>query len=162
MRWIVVAVLGVALLLAYRAWLHERVGRLQDRVAATHTTLELQLDRRAHASLSVDDGGPVAAAALAALEAADVDRELAESALTRALRQAWGGPWPPGLREQIIDANERAHLARQFHSAALTALIRLRRRPLVRLLHVAGGAPAGYVEIDDTLPSTLGAPEDRT
>jgi hypothetical protein len=157
-RWLGLALGVLAVGVAYRAWLGERVGRLQLRVQATRAALDLQLVRRATAARDIDGDGLVARAAARALEASEADRELAESALSRAIRSGWGEPWAPGVRESIVQCTERVHLSRQFHSAAVTALIRLRRRRLVRLLRAGGAPPEGYVEIDDTLPSPEGAP----
>jgi hypothetical protein len=94
----------------------------------------------------------VASAAATALAAGAAERELAESALTRAVRLAWSGDWDAKVRSEVVVATERVHLARQFNNAAITALQRLRKRRLVRLLRLAGPPPPDYVEIDDRLP----------
>jgi hypothetical protein len=91
-------------------------------------------------------------------------RELAESDLSRALRAAFT---QPGFRESLpakegaaamlAELEGVAHqvfLARKFYNDAVAAMLAARRRRLVRLLHLAGGAMlAQFFEIDDAPPA---------
>ena len=94
-------------------------------------------------------------------------RELAESDLSRALRAAFT---QPGFRESLLaapvsesaaeilaeleGAAHQVFLARKFYNDAVAATLAARRRRLVRLLHLAGGAMlAHFFEIDDAPPS---------
>jgi hypothetical protein len=91
-------------------------------------------------------------------------RELAESDLSRALRAAFGQPGfreslkgKDGADELLAEIEAAAHqvfLARKFYNDAVSAILAARRRRLVRLLHLAGGAPVPvFFEIDDAPPS---------
>jgi hypothetical protein len=98
----------------------------------------------------------VAALAQAALVAAEArglghDREMVENALSRALRDtvAAGGCEERAL-QHVGDAVMRASFARQFHNDAVRDALVVRRRRIVRFLHLAGSAPLpAYFEIDD-------------
>jgi hypothetical protein len=90
-------------------------------------------------------------------------RELAESDLSRALRAAFAQPefrasltGRGGADELIAELEAAAHqvfLARKFYNDAVAATAAARRRWLVRLLHLAGGAPVPtFFEIDDAPP----------
>lgn len=71
------------------------------------------------------------------------EREQAENRLSRALR----GVTPT---EELSEVVTRASFARQFHNDAVRDALVLRRRWIVRLLHLAGHAPRPtYFEIDD-------------
>lgn len=100
-----------------------------------------------------------------------VDRELAESELSRTLRAALGDPEevaalraePLGaeLLESLAAAWYRVHLARRFHNEAVAQTQRVRRKALVRLLRLHGHAPMPRtVEIDDGWPDALPRPGD--
>jgi hypothetical protein len=94
--------------------------------------------------------------------AAGEPTEGAESDLTRALRAALG---QPGFRaalsargrgdELLAELEGAAHqvfLARKFYNDAVAATRAARRRWLVRVLRLAGGAPLPeFFEIDDSL-----------
>lgn len=94
-------------------------------------------------------------------------RELAESDLSRALRAAFTQPGfrgsllaRDGADEMLAELDGAAYqvfLARKFYNDAVAATLAARRRRLVRLLHLAGGAMlAQFFEIDDTPPSGEG------
>lgn len=102
---------------------------------------------------------------------AAVDRELAESELSRTLRTALADPEevaalraePIGeeLLETLAAAWYRVHLARRFHNEAVAQTQRVRRKALVRLLRLHGHAPMPRtVEIDDGWPDALPRPGD--
>ena len=92
-------------------------------------------------------------------------QELPESDLTRALRAVFGQPGfrsslngTEGADELLTELESAAHqvfLARKFYNDAVAATRAARRRPLVRLLRLAGGAPLpGFFEIEDSLVGT--------
>lgn len=100
---------------------------------------------------------------------APVDRELAESELSRTLRAALAEPddvaevlaEPAGteLLGALSAAWYRVHLARRFHNEAVAQTQRVRRKALVRLVRLAGHAPMPRtVEIDDDWPDGLPRP----
>src|SRR6202044_4185054 len=78
-------------------------------------------------------------------------QELPESDLTRALRAVFGQPGfrssldgTEGADELLSELEGAAHqvfLARKFYNDAVAATQAARRRPLARLLRLAGGAP---------------------
>jgi hypothetical protein len=91
-----------------------------------------------------------------------VGQELPESDLTRALRAVFGQPGfrsslngTEGADELLTELESAAHqvfLARKFYNDAVAATAAARRRPLVRLLRLAGGAPLPeFFEIEDSL-----------
>jgi len=164
---VVALVVLAAVLAGYLTSLAGRLDRAMVRVEAARTSLEAQLLRRAAAAralaarLPPDEGLALEEAAAAALDADAPERESAESALTRALRPALASApaaagWPPASDETtrlLAEADSRAvrvQLARQFHNDAVHACLALRRRRVVRWLHLYGRArrPA-YFEIDD-------------
>jgi hypothetical protein len=92
-------------------------------------------------------------------------QELPESDLTRALRAVFGQPGfrsslngTEGADELLTELESAAHqvfLARKFYNDAVAATVAARRRPLVRLLRLAGGAPLPeFFEIEDSLVGT--------
>ncbi len=165
---VVALVVLAAVLAAYLTSLAGRLDRAMVRVEAARTSLEAQLLRRAAAAralaarLPPDEGLALEEAAGAALDADAPERESAESALTRALRPALASApaaagWPPVGDEEttrlLAEADSRAvrvQLARQFHNDAVHACLALRRRRVVRWLHLYGRARRPtYFEIDD-------------
>ena len=166
----VILVVGIALLLGvYISWRAGRLDRLHARLEATRAALDAALLRRSSVALELASSGLLdpatslllAAAAHDARTAGDA-RELRESDLTRALRAAFGQPefrasltGGHGGEELIAEVEAAAHqvfLARKFHNDAVAATRLARRRWLVRLLRLAGGAALpGFFEIDDSL-----------
>jgi hypothetical protein len=95
-----------------------------------------------------------------------VERELAESELSRTVREALDDPDemaalradPAGaeLVGALAAAWYRVQLARRFHNEAVAQAQRVRRKLLVRLLRLHGHAPMPRtVEIDDERPPAL-------
>lgn len=94
----------------------------------------------------------------------DVDRALAESELSRTLRAVLAAHTPEQRagEEQACAALERLQrswyrleLARRFHNAHVAEVRRLRAKPMVRLLRLAGRAPMpSAFEMDDARPGT--------
>ena len=97
---------------------------------------------------------------------ADVDRDMAESELSRTLRAALADPADVAELQQdgvgaellaaLASAWYRVQLARRFHNAAVSQAQQVRRKILVRSLRIAGHAPMPQtVEIDDGWPEAL-------
>jgi hypothetical protein len=151
---LVIAVVAIVVAVAsYLTWMAGRLDRLAVRVEAAASALDAQLVRRA--AVAVELAGPdrpqlQAAARLALDEAASGgDRSAVESELSRALRAA---PEVAAVDEMAIAAR-KVMLGRQFHNDAVRDLLALRRRWLVRLLHLYGRARApAYVEFDADEP----------
>jgi hypothetical protein len=161
---LVLAVAAVVLLLAvYASWTARRLDRLHARVDAAATALDEQLRVRAAAASDAVRLTTLPRAIASELDraAADAggtaglghDREVAESALSRALQDASqaldvGGRAPAAL----ADAATRASFARRFHNDAVRDALVVRRRWVVRLLHLAGhAARPEFFEIDDSV-----------
>jgi hypothetical protein len=88
--------------------------------------------------------------------------ELAQSDLSRALRAAFAQPGfrasltgKEGADELLAEVEATAHqvfVARKFYNNAVAATREARRKPLVRLLRLAGNAgPPEFFEMDDSL-----------
>ena len=88
--------------------------------------------------------------------------ELAQSDLSRALRAAFAQPGfrasltgKEGADELLAEVEAAAHqvfVARKFYNNAVAATREARRKPLVRLLRLAGNAgPPEFFEMDDSL-----------
>ncbi|WP_159941280.1 MULTISPECIES: hypothetical protein [unclassified Nocardiopsis] len=151
----------------YLSWRATRLHRVHHRVDTTRVALEAALARRRTAALALaaaDGTEATAALAAAARTAGEAsltgERDLAESTLSRALRdclefrdqdRCWGM-----LRPQLAEVEAAAkgvHMARTFHNAAVSDTRRARRSVLVRTFRLAGTAPLpDYFEIDDEPP----------
>jgi len=167
----VILIIGFALLLGvYISWRAGRLDRLHGRLEATRAALDVALVRRSSVALELSCSGLLdpatsmllAGAAHDARTAGDDARELRESDLTRALRAVFGQPEfraslagehaAEELLAEVEAASHQVFLARKFHNDAVAATRLARRRWLVRLLRLAGGAPLpGFFEIDDSL-----------
>jgi hypothetical protein len=175
--WYVVAAVVVVLLAVYASWAARRLDRLHARIDATADGLDAALKRRAQAAADLADSGllsregveAVAPAAMLAAEATGLghDREALENALSWALKDV--APTLDAAAPQVavmIDATTRATFARRFHNDAVRDALHVRRRWVIRLLHVAGHAPRpAYFEVDDaplaiTNADTVSAPYD--
>jgi hypothetical protein len=166
----VIIIIAVAVLVGvYVSWRAGRLDRLHARVEAARSALDAALVRRSSVALELAACGlldPATSLLLAGAahdaRAAGGPAELAESDLTRALRAALG---QPGFRaalsargsaeELLAELEAAAHqvfLARKFYNDAVAATLAARRRWLVRVLRLAGGAPMPeFFEIDDSL-----------
>ncbi|REF98675.1 hypothetical protein DFJ67_4693 [Asanoa ferruginea] len=136
MWWVVVVVVAVTVLATYLTWTAQRVDRLHDRSAAAARSLDAHLMRRAAAAavLAEDHQFPeLYAAARAALDAEDEEREAAENDLTRELRAVPLWTDDPGA-DPVMSASRRLALARQVHNDLAREAHAARRRPLVRIL----------------------------
>ena len=161
MGWYVLAAVIVLLLVVYGSWAARRLNRLHARIDATAAGLDAQLRNRAMSAALLADSGHLsrdavavlAPAAAAAAESPGLghDREVVENALSRALQEV-----APALRPDlpevaaVVDASTRASFARRFHNDAVRDVLVVRRRWVVRILHLAGHAPRpAYFEVDD-------------
>jgi hypothetical protein len=161
--WLLLAavVVVVVLVLAWTAWTLTRLRRLQARVDRAWTALDTQLARRAALAEELGRDHPGAlggaserltAAARAARTPPAGDRELAENALGRELRDL--PPELPGvpaaLREDLAGTGTRVQLARRFYNDAVRDTRDLRRRRLPRLLRLQARRPLPrFFDIDD-------------
>ncbi len=167
----VIIIVGLALLLGvYISWRAGRLDRLHARLEATRAALDVALLRRSSAALELASTGLLdpatslllAGAAHDARIASGEDKELRESDLTRALRAAFGQPEfraslagghdAEELLAEVEAASHQVFLSRKFHNDAVAATRSARRRWLVRLLRLAGGAALPeFFEIDDSM-----------
>jgi hypothetical protein len=167
--WYVAALVIAVLLALYGSWTARRLDRLHARIDATAVGLDAQLRNRALVAARLADSPAVsrdivatlAPPAMVAAEAKGLghDREVAENALSRALQDV-ADRLPPALPEvaEIVDAVTRATFARRFHNDAVRDAVTVRRRWVVRLLHLAGHAPRPtYFEVDDSPLAIAGA-----
>jgi len=174
--WIVGGIALAVLLAWYLSYGAARLDRLHARVEGALSALDAQLVRRAEATLELANSGVLdaASALLLATAASDsleagtdiesqISREAIESDLTQALELALGEEALRRLREdevvgapmlqRVAAANQRVQLARRFLNDAVTDVRRVRRKPGVRLLRLAGHAELPQTfEIDDELP----------
>jgi hypothetical protein len=161
--WTAVAVV-VLVLLAWTAWSLVRLGRLEGRVQRARTALETQLRRRAGLAAELareypdaigrDRARALAAAAEGARLTVPEDREAAENALGRQLRELPaelpGVPVP--LQADLAGTGTRVALARRFYNDAVRDTQALRSRRLPRVLRLHAGRPIPrFFDIDDRL-----------
>jgi hypothetical protein len=168
--WLLSAGALLLLLLVWAAWTLTRLRRLQARVARAWRALDSQLQRRAGLAEELARNYPGAlgeqrAAALAAA-AADArvspggDRELAENALGRELRDLPADlpGVPVALQIDLAGTSTRVGLARRFYNDAVRDTRALRRHRFPRLLRLHAGRPLPrYFDIDDRLEEVAGA-----
>jgi hypothetical protein len=175
----VIIIVAVAILVGvYVSWRAGRLDRLHARVEAARAALDAALVRRSSIALELAACGlldPATSLLLAGAahdaraaggpgtgRAAGTPDEAAESDLTRALRAVVGQPGfhdalaARGRGEELLaeleGASHQVFLARKFYNDAVAATRSARRRWLVRLLRLAGGAPLPeFFEIDDSL-----------
>ncbi|MFE5331776.1 hypothetical protein ACFRCG_35885 [Embleya sp. NPDC056575] len=169
--WILIAVLAVGV---YLSWTAGRLDRLHARVDSSRAALDAQLLRRSAVAQEIATSGlldpasslVLAGAAHEARNAAEEEREVAESDLTRALRFLFEDPAQaddlrsrPGGEELVAElqtAVRRVPMARRFHNDAVRGARAVRRHRLVRYLRLAGHAPYPVTfEMDDEEPRTL-------
>jgi hypothetical protein len=176
----VILIIALAVLVGvYVSWRAGRLDRLHARVDTARAALDAALLRRSSVALELAACGvldPATSLLLAGAahdaRAAGEPTELAESDLTRALRAVVGQPdfrktlsgpdsGAPGSADDLLAELEAAahqvFLARRFYNDAVAATRAARRRWLVRVLGLAGGAPLPeFFEIDDSLVAAGG------
>ncbi|WUI03723.1 hypothetical protein OHR68_18565 [Spirillospora sp. NBC_00431] len=165
---------AVAFLVAvYVSWRATRLDRLHVRVETARAALDAALVRRAAAALELAasrflDPATSLVLATAAHEARTADsenREFAESDLSRALRAVVDQPefvgtltaQGEGAGEAVLDelssSAAKVAYARRFYNDAVAQARAARRKPLIRVLPLAGRAPLpDFFEIDDDPP----------
>ncbi|MGY1593331.1 hypothetical protein ACI79D_15275 [Geodermatophilus sp. SYSU D00708] len=163
--WLLLAVATVVVLLVlWSGWTLTRLRRLEARVDRAWTALDTQLQRRVGlaAELARDHAAAVgeeraARLAEAAREARGPragDRELAENALGRELRDLPADlpGIPAALRADLDGTATRIGLARRFYNDAVrdTHLLRSRRLTALLRLHAARPVPR-FFDIEDGL-----------
>ncbi len=150
----------------YLSYVAVRLDRLHTQVEATAAAMDAQVVRRAEATVELAYGGDVdPASAALLLDAAtraladqgewDVARCAAESELTEVLRIVLPGDDEPetAAAQPLVGAAERVRLARHFHNEVIERTLVLRRRRVVRALHLAGRTPMPEpVDLDDRWP----------
>jgi hypothetical protein len=173
--WLLVAAVVVLLFLAWTLWTLTRLRRLSGRVERAWTALDSQLQRRAGladelARDHADALGPGAAARLAAAAASartppSRDRELAENAVGRELRELPADlVVPAALHADLAGTGNRLQLARRFYNDAVRDIRELRGRRLARLVRLHARRPLPrFFDVDDGLGAALSAapPADR-
>jgi len=178
--WISLVILAVvAMTGVYVSWRAGRLDRLHTRLETARASLDAALVRRSSVVLEVAASGlldPATSVLLADLahtaRSTQTRRELAESDLTRTLRTVLSQPHfrafldakeggadhgAEELLEELESTSHQVFLARKFYNDAVAATVAARRRWLVRVLRLAGGAPMPeFFEIDDMLsPSEM-------
>lgn len=168
------AVLVVLVLVGwYLSWTAARLDRLHARVEGARSALDVQLQRRASATSQLATSGLLdpatsvllVSAAHDAREAEPAEQERRESDLTGALAAAFaelgvaditGDVVGRELLGELASACRRAELARRFHNDAVRAARAVRRKRVVRVVHLAGRAPEPVtVDFDDAVPPAL-------
>jgi hypothetical protein len=166
---LLLVVFAVAIIGVYVSWTAGRLDRLHNRLEAARASLDAALVRRSSVALELAASGLLDPATSLLLASVAHDARLAlngpelpQSDLTRALRAVFGQPGfhaslngVDGAEELLTELESAAHqvfLARKFYNDAVAATRDARRRPLVRLLRLAGGAPLPeFFEIEDSL-----------
>ena len=142
LQWVALGLVVVGYLGVYSAWTAGRLDRLHSRLDAARAALDAQLRDRADVARHVPALRDAAEEALA-VAGLGHRRELVENQLSRSLRQV-------APTEELNEVVTRASFARQFHNDAVRDALVLRRRWVVRILHLAGHAPRPtFFEIDD-------------
>jgi hypothetical protein len=175
-HWIIDVLFWIAVVFligVYVSWRATRLDRLHVRVETARAALDAALVRRAAAALELAasrllDPAASLVLATAAYEArtADADnREFAESDLSRALRAVTDQPDFAGtvagesggdatdVLEELSSSAAKVAYARRFYNDAVAQARTARRKPLIRVLPLAGRAPLpDFFEIDDDPP----------
>ena len=168
--WLLSAGAALLLLLVWAGWTLTRLRRLEARVARAWTALDTQLQRRAGladelarqypGALGAQRASALAAAAADARTPADGDRELAENALGRELRDLPADlpGVPVALQSDLAGTTTRVGLARRFYNDAVRDTRALRRHRFPRLLRLHAGRPLPrYFDIDERIEEVAGA-----
>jgi hypothetical protein len=160
--WLQAAAVALLVLVVWTGWTLTRLRRLESRVARAWTALETQLQRRAGlaeelardfpAAVGEERAARLARAAADARHPAGGDRELAENALGRELRELPEdlAGIPPALLMDLTGTTTRVGLARRFYNDAVRDIRALRRRRLPRLLRLRASRPLPrFFDIDE-------------
>lgn len=157
-------------LLAWTAWTLTRLRRLEGRLDRAWTALDTQLQRRAYlveelaryypGAVGEERAARLSAAAAEARTPVAGDREQAENALGRELRELPEDlpGLPASLRTDLDGTSIRLALARRFFNDAVRDTRSLREARFSRVLHLHGSRPLPrYFDIDDRLEAAVGA-----
>jgi hypothetical protein len=165
---VLLAAAVLLVLLAWAGWTLTRLRRLDGRVTTARTALETQLRRRAGlaeelarrypAGLGEERAARLAAVVAEVRNPAGGDREIAENALGRELRELPADlpGVPVSLQTDLAGTSTRVALARRFYNDAVRDTQALRQRRLTRWLRVHASRPVPrFFDIDDRLAGTL-------
>ncbi len=149
-----IAVVAIVVAVAsYLTWMAGRLDRLAVRVEAAASALDAQLARRAVVAYELSERPrwqPLRAAARTGARTAG--RTAARSRAP--CRASCGRAREVAGFEEMAILARKVMLARQFHNDAVRDLLALRRRWVVRVLHLYGRALAPqYVEFDADEPT---------
>jgi hypothetical protein len=152
MGWVVGVVALVVLAASYLTWTASRVDRLHARAGAAARALDTQLVRRAAAAAVRGEergSADLYAAARAALDAGQEERQAAENDLTRVLRKQEFDS-DDAMDQALIAASRRVALARQVHTDLVRDTLAVRSQHLVRAFRMARRHPEPqYFDIDE-------------
>jgi hypothetical protein len=163
MWWIVGVVAVVVLVATYLTWIAGRVDRTHARAAASSAALDAALLRRAVAvvdaadELARPDLRSLARFALARDDGSATDRENAENALTKGLRDL---PQPGEMPAMagVIATSRRVSLARHIHNDLVRDALAMRRRRVVRVLALGRRHPQpAFFDIEDPMLDVAGS-----
>jgi hypothetical protein len=164
MWWIVGVVAIVVLVATYLTWIAGRVDRTHARAGASAAALDAALLRRAVAvvdaadELARPDLRTLARTAIARDEGTATDRENAENALTKGLRDLSHPLDAPPLADVVV-ASRRVSLARHIHNDLVRDALSMRNRRLVRLLGLGRRhAQPAYFDIEDPILGSAASP----
>ncbi|GLZ75453.1 hypothetical protein Afil01_02600 [Actinorhabdospora filicis] len=158
MWWVVGVVALIVLASTYLTWTATRVERLHRRSQAAAEALDARMGARALAAAALAArvrphlGGyadALDAAARAALESVDGQREAAQNDLTRVLRELPLDPGDPELAA-VQRAGRRLAIAKQVHADMVRDARGARWRPVVRVFGLARRHPEPrYFDMDE-------------
>jgi hypothetical protein len=170
--WMMLGATLLFLVLVWTLWTLTRLRRLEGRVARAWTALDTQLQRRAGlaeelarsypAAVGDDRAEYLAAFAADARRPVDGDRELAENALGRELRELPDDlpGVPAALRIDLEGTTTRVALARRFYNDAVRDMQSLRHGRLSRVLRLHASRPLPrYFDIEVRLERQPSAPD---
>jgi hypothetical protein len=156
-------------LLVWTTWTLTRLRRLEGRLDRAWNALDTQLQRRADlveelagyypGAVGEERAARLAAAAAEARTPLAGDREQAENALGRHLRELPDDlpGLPASLKTDLDGTSIRLALARRFFNDAVRDTRSLREARLSRVLHLHGSQPLPrYFDIDDRLDVAVG------
>ena len=177
--WFLIILALVALVVWRLSALAGRLDRLHHRIELADASLDVQLARRARATEALGTAGlldPASSIVLAvaashsrsAISADPIERGIAESELSRDLREVLADqenvdyirrtPEGEEILSDLAYACNQVTLSRRFRNDGVQATRLLRSGLIVRVFHLAGSAPMPQmIEMDDDAPPALAA-----
>lgn len=174
LSWVVLVAAVLGVLAVYLSWTAGRLDRQHARLDASRAVLDAQLLRRSGAALDLATSGIldpaasmlVADAASRARTESEQSPEQVQSDLTAVLGAALDDPAhlsvlsddpaTAATLNELAGACRRVAHARRFHNVTVSTVRRLRGKPVVRLLRLAGHAERPEpIEFDDAVPAGL-------